>query len=70
VHGLELLHPQLHRIGDGLHHKVRLVATRTARVDSLHGIDHRQRSAALAKTRLERVGNIHQTLLGKHRDAV
>ena len=70
MHCLQLLHPELHRIGQSLHHEVSLVATRTARVDSLNRINHGKRATGLANTRLERVGYIHQTLLGKHRDAV
>lgn len=63
MHGFQLLHPQLHCVGNGLLYKVRLVATRATRVDTLCGIDHRQSTARLADARQERVGHIHQTLL-------
>ena len=70
MHGLQLLHPQLHGIRNRLLHKVCLVAAGTAGVDALLWIHHRQCTARLADARQERVGYIHQTLFREDRGTV
>lgn len=64
MHAFQFLHPELHRLRDGLIRLRHLIAARATEVGS------GQSPATLADTRLERVRNIHETLLGKRGDAM
>ncbi len=64
MHALQLLHPELHGLRDGLIRLGHLIATRATEVG------RGQSSAPLANSRLERVRYIHETLLGKRGDAM
>ncbi len=64
MHTLELLHPELHRLRDGLVRLGHLIAARPAHVVRGDG------TTTLTETRIKRIRDIHETLLGKRGDAM